>query len=263
MKTIFKTILKNSRGIQKYVSKNASLLLTAAGISGVGITAYEACKVTPKAIEDYNTALESGQSKPAAVLNASKNYIRAGIVGASTIFCIAESYNKSARTIKDLRKYAALLSATETSFQAYKDKVVELEGPAEEEKIRAAIAKDKVYKESIPQPIIDKGLANGFVCKDMWSGRYFVATHDEIRSATSKVNEILRSDREATVNDFYDALDNSDLEPNDSGRDVGWNIEDGELIFTPSTILDKFNRPCLCVEFNIMPTSNYTERSRR
>lgn len=57
-----------------------------------------------------------------------------------------------------------------------------------------------------------------------------------------------------SLNDFYEAIDSSQLPKIPMGEDLGWNINDtinGKLPITLSALLTDDNKPCLCIDYDI------------
>lgn len=233
-------------------------ILTGIGITGMITTTIMAVKATPKAldlVEEVKEKHPKDVDKKAfckdILIKVAPVYIPATIIGGLSITCLigASSVN--------YKRNAALATAytiSETALKEYQDKVVETIGEKKEETVRAAIAKDRIDK----NPAIDREViitGNGDTrCYDPLSSRYFDSDIESIRKAVNELNRRLLLEDYISLNEFYYELG---LDSTDIGDTVGWRSDKGlvELNFYP--VLDKKERPCLALEYQIAPYHDY------
>lgn len=198
---------------QKFLSRNASTILTCIGGAGVIATAVMAVKATPKAETLIALAKEEkGEelTKLEKVQAAAPVYIPAVLVGASTIACIFGA------NILNHRQQASVMSAyalIDSSFKDYKKKVEELYGEEAGAEVRASIAKDKYEEGSM---LVHPG---NQLFYDEFSGRYFESTMEKLISAQYAINRKISLEGGAYLNEFYEELD---IPPTDYGEHLGW-----------------------------------------
>lgn len=200
---------------KRFLSKNASTILTCVGGVGVVATVVLAVQATPKALARVEEAKEEkGEdlTKFEIVKATATTYIPTVLVGVSTLACIfgANALNK--------RQQAGLMSAyalVDTSFKEYKKKVAELYGNEAEEVVREEIAKDK-YDDYNMAPSDDTRLFY-----DEYSGRYFESTMEKVINAEYKINKWFSESSGVFLNEFYELLG---LEKTDYGDFVGWSV---------------------------------------
>lgn len=198
---------------QKFLSRNASTILTCMGGVGVIATAVLAVKATPKAETLIALAKEEkGEelTKLEKVQAAAPVYIPAVLVGASTIACIFGA------NILNHRQQASVMSAyalIDSSFKDYKKKVEGLYGEEAGAEVRASIAKDKYEEGSM---LVRPG---NQLFYDEFSGRYFESTMEKLISAQYAINKKISLNGGAYLNEFYEELD---IPPTDYGEHLGW-----------------------------------------
>lgn len=198
-----------------WIKRNASTILSCAGVVGVVATSYLAVKATPKAVTLLELAEEEkGEelTKMEAVKVVAPVYIPAIAVGVSTIACILGA------NVLNKRQQAALTSAyalLDSSFKEYKNKVVELYGEDGEARVREEIAKDD-YEET------DITVSEGNqLFYDAFSHRYFESTLFKVQQAEYYLNRDLTMRDYAYLNEFYEYLDIDEI---DSGWTLGWSV---------------------------------------
>lgn len=249
------------KGAFRALDRNSPVILTAIGVAGVVSTTVLAVRVTPEALERISEFenKENGlwvKSTPVEKIQLTwPLYLPAALSGVSSIAAIigAQSINS--------RRQAILLSGVtlaEKALTEYQDKVVELEGPETDRKVRDAIAKDHV----MANPPGEKELiftGQDVLCKDDYTGRYFHSTMEKIRQAQNDVNaQIIQGDMYASLNEFYMALG---LSPTKGGEEVGWSAENLiDLNFT-SVLTPEIDGnggiPVLVMGFRARPLQDY------
>lgn len=138
------------------------------------------------------------------------------------------------KTTKDLLGKAAtataLATASSKALSDYKEKNKELFGNANDQKIKNAIAQEKISEfraNGVSFPEIRN--ADEHVFHDPFSGRLFVCTINKFRTAVANINLALvpggtwSSENQMQLNDFYTEInDPTHLGVLKSGYNVGW-----------------------------------------
>lgn len=151
---------------------------------------------------------------------------------APAVMMTAGSYGICRSDKKMLDKVATLTTTTtiaETLLSDYREEVKEEVGPEKEEKILSnAYAReiDRSWIEDLNP--IDTGHGDE-IFFDYWSGRYFLSNPDFIREKVMDLDDILFSEDEASMGDFYDLIDLYEVSDRGSscvvGSDYGWNTD--------------------------------------
>lgn len=246
---------KNIIKLERLVSDNSPLILTAVGVVGTVTTAVLTGKASIKAYQEIE-AERSAQLIPEGwptkksflVKRTWKYFIPALATGSLTIAAIVGSNRIGTRRAGAL---AAAYAVTEKAYAEYKDKVIETIGEKKEQKVRDEIAQDRVNKLPGANEVIIMG--TDVLCCDLLSGRYFESTMEDLKKAQNDLNYRILNDSYASLSDFYNLIGLSSTKYSD---EVGWkSYEPLELQF--STTLADDMRPCLAINFNIEPIRNY------
>lgn len=241
----------------KTLSEYSPQILTGLGVAGVVSTAALAVSATFKAAEDIrreemkDNGLWIRLGNKDRFLLVWKHYVPAGLVGATTIACIVGSNTISSR------KQAALVGAyglVQTSLQEYREKVAELHGAGKEQKVRDAIAQDRVTAAGEPdESLVILASDAEVLCMDSYTGQYFNSTVEKIRSAVNDINYQCIHEMSASMNDFYSKIG---LPTTRAGDAVGWNV-DQKMDVSFSASLTPDGKPCLVVNYYREPIANY------
>jgi hypothetical protein len=253
------------------VDQNSTGILTGIGVAGTITTALLAVKGTFRAAEiierrriDILGEMEVGPTDDDPLSDFLgipteeklkliwKEYLPAIGMGSLTILSIIMA-NRIAS--KEVAALTAAYSLSDRAFQEYKTKVVEKLGEGKERDIRDQIAQDRVTNNPpLTNEIVITG--NGeHLCMDGLSGRYFTSTMETIRQAQNKLNYRLINHDYASLSEFYDYLG---LPPTTMSDNVGWNVNTIlEIDF--STALTKDGRPCIVMNFQINPFTEYAK----
>lgn len=245
----FKALLK---GAQKFTSDNSPSILTAVAVAGVVSTAIFAVRGTARAIPDIMHA-ESERVDPLTfkekVQLTWKSYIPALGMGAVTIACIVGANSISTR------RNAALVSVytvTETAFKEYREKVIEQHGENKEQKVRDAVAQDRVTNTPGANEIYISDDSK-VLWMDTLSGRYFKNTTEGVRKAVNDVNEQIINENYASLNEFYEAVG---LSHNRIGDEIGWNTDQLLDVDISATVADD-GKPCMAITYRVQPSRKY------
>lgn len=260
--------------VMKLASKNSSTILTVVAATGVGATVYATFKATPKAtkiLEIKREAIENLESdlkaeviteevykstRRSIYIQFAKDMSKAllPVIGAAgiTITAIIGSHTIDKRRQAAL---AAALTITEDKLKDYQDKVKETIGERKEQKVRDAIAGDKVAgNPPVEKEIISTGKGD-VLCYDAMSGRYFTCNADYIRSRVNVLNQRLLSEMWMSLNDLYYELNLPTIK---IGDDIGWNINnDGLIEVCFSSQLTEDDKPVLVLDYDVEPRFDY------
>lgn len=257
-------LLKLSTDLTKWSNKNAPSLLTGASVAGIFITAYMAYKAGPKAkkiIDKYNSmpipkTKEIKRSETKSFIKELAPIVLPPIgMAIATSTCVI-----GANTIasKRLAVLSAAYSISETALKDYQNKVAELVDTKKMTKIKEGLAKDKLDKNPIkPNTEILMTGDGDVLCMDCYSGRYFRSNAQKIGQAVNELSADVQTDMYVSLNDFYNKL-NIPAVP--MGDDFGWNIDDlmrGQLSIEVSAHLTPDKQPCLVVNYDIFPRSDF------
>ena len=255
----------------EFAKENATILLTAGGVVGTVATAVLAGRAGFKTSE----ILASEKARRAAEVNTIEGitdpkelispedmtltkteklmlvgpqFVPPVLIGGLTIGSIIMSHRMSSAKIAGL---AAAYGLAERNLSEYKEKVSEkLTGP-KKTAIDDEIAQDRVNRTSGSEVVI---VGDGEVlCFDEPTGRYFRSTMENIKSAVNATNgEILNHDyAQATL--FYEEIG---LPATTWTDEVGWN-RDQLLELKYSTVLAENNKPCIAIDFAVLPKLDY------
>lgn len=238
---------------EKLVSDNSPAILAGIGVAGTLATAYFAGKASFKAgdilrDERYkrNINNEPQMDRREQFEKVWKLYIPAVGTGLLTCGAIVMSNRVGMRRTAAM---AAAYSISERAFDEYRTKVVERIGEGKEQGIRDEIAQDRVRNNPpMDREVIIAGTGD-VLCKDLFSGRYFRSSMEEMKKAQNDINyQILHYDS-ASLTEFYSKLG---LAPTSVSDDLGWNTNKLlELSF--STTKTENDEPCLTMDFATIP----------
>lgn len=254
------------------MAKNAPTILTITGITAMTSSTYWAVKATPKALALKEKA-EVEKNKKAGTFKGDKVndwialtkveivqtcwrcYAPAFITGVLGAACLigANSMN--------LRKNAALAAAyalSETNFKEYREKTLEEVGEKKEEKIRNAVAEEKITKNPVNTSTVLETGNGDTLCYDAICGRYFKSSIEKLKSALNELNMELVQDGYVSLNQYYNLIG---LPDGMLGDDLGWSINDNhstvQLDLSAQLTKDEAQTPCMVVAFKYGPIYNY------
>ncbi len=225
-----------------FAKENSPSILTGIAISGTATTAYLA------GVAGYKTAGRLSEGPPTEQLPKKEIvrevwtlYIPAAVSGTITIGCIF-----GATQIASKRATAAysLLAVSERIFQEYREKVVEELGEKKEKNIRDEVAQLEVTNN--PPSNIIVANADGVLCCELLTGRYFLCDMETLRRSVNDINAKLLREDYCVIGEFY-YLINIPFTSNSSR--IGWSSDKLlELEFT--TTLTEDGKPCLAFDYN-------------
>lgn len=258
------------------LKKHSPEILTGMGIIGMVGTVVLSVEATPKALvlmeekkrEINHDILEEAKAngddvcqkvdklKPIDVVKTTwRCYIPATVLGVASIGCLIGASSVNARRNAAL---AAAYTISETALKEYKSKVIETIGEKKTEKVESSVAQAKLNSDPIEKKeiiITDKG---DVTCYDVWSGRYFKSSMDELNRIVNELNKRMLDSYYGyiSLNEFYEAVG---LSATKVGNDLGWKLDGGrnliELNFDSQIATD--GTPCLVVDFDTRPVYEF------
>ena len=251
------TMLKDHA--QKFASDNATGILTTIGVAGTITTAVLAGRASFKAAEIIEEEKQRRTDPDADVSTVDKvrlvwpQFIAPVASGGVTVAAVIMANRINAQRVAAL---AAAYSLSENRLKEFQNKVQEkLTGP-KNQAVYDEIAQDRV-KQNPPnrEMIILDGKT--VLCYDMFSGRYFNSTHQNIKQAEISTNAEMYQHDYASLSFFYDELE---MPPTGFSDLVGWNTATtGSCELRFSTVMSPDMKPCLAIDFVIAPAHNYAQ----
>jgi hypothetical protein len=268
MNQIVATIQTGAKTIGRSLALESPTILTGIGVAGLFTTTLLAVKATPKAMrlldEERANKLsawvnQTGEDKTSYPDNPILSkvdivkitwrcYVPAALVGLATVGAIIGSNSINLRRNAAL---ASIYSLTEATLREYQDKVVEQIGKNKEEKVRDAIAQDRLERHPINDKeviLTGKGETLFF---DSLTSRYFKSDMETIRKIVNDFNYRLMSENYLSLNEFYTELG---IERTTLGEDMGWDIENGQIdVDYHAKIAKDGVTPCIVLDYRIVP----------
>jgi hypothetical protein len=236
----------------KYTSDHSPAILTGIGAAGVLATAYLTGKATVKAVRLIDDLEQRWGNDAMLPVDKAKSvwklYLPAASVGLCSIVCVV-----MANRIGDRRAaaMATMYAISERAFNEYKEKVVEKIGERKEQGYRDEIAQQRVTDNPPSNQII---IGEGSVlCMDAYTGRYFLSSMEELKSAQNAINYQVNNNFYASLSDFYQEVG---LPRTSMSDDVGWN-SDRLLELEFSATLSEASKPVLVMNFVVAPIRGY------
>lgn len=243
---------------QRFIDDNAPVILTAAGMIGVGVTGYLSVKagklsenelITQAFLEDR----PEGHSYPLTeeIKRTWKYYIPPVVAGATTVGCM---FFATKINLQRLTTLGAVYALSDGNFKEYKAKVEQKLGAKEASAIRDEVNKDKV-KQNPPtygENMLVIPESGKQLCMEAYTGRYFLSNIEDIKSAQNRLNFYLVQEGTASLSEFYDYLG---LPKTAISENIGWQVgpnnQGMQLDFT-STLTEK-GEPVLVVDYLTIP----------
>lgn len=223
--------------------------LTGAALVGVGLTGFFAATGATKAqtILAANDAADDSFKDKARL--TWRCYIPALSVAAVTGASIIGLHGVLGRRVASV---AAATAVAESQLGQLKDAVKGVATPQQREEIQNAATRP-VAETQIAPPVADDLAEGTQLCFEAYSGRYFIASMEDIRAAVNTLNAQINSSLYASINDLYDQLG---LERTRYGDDVGWN---SDHLIEPSFSADLTGdgRPYIVLDYEKGPTHTY------
>lgn len=246
---------------QKFIDDNGPVILTAAGMIGVGVTAVLTHKAAKDTTRVLDLAVQSGtfteeptHKELAQVFLAQglwKNYVAPVTAGVATAGCM---FFATKINLQRLTTLGAVYALSDGNFKEYKAKVEQKLGAKEASAIRDEVNKDKV-KQNPPtygENMLVIPESGKQLCMEAYTGRYFLSNIEDIKSAQNRLNFYLVQEGTASLSEFYDYLG---LPKTAISENIGWQVgpnnQGMQLDFT-STLTEK-GEPVLVVDYLTIP----------
>lgn len=187
----------------QWFKNNAPVFLSIASVVGVIMTAYFAAKATPDAERDL---INAEDEKGEALATTEKVWIAAPHYIPAAVCCTATVAGILGAQILDQRRQASLISAytaLEQTFLAYRNKVIDLEGPEMDLAVRKAMALEK-QQEDDDDPPWDR--VQTFYLEGYDNPIFFERTMDQVFQAEYHLNRNFALKGVVTWNEFLDFL---------------------------------------------------------
>lgn len=242
---------------QKLIGDNSPMILTGIGVAGVITTAVLTGKATIKAERMMNT-YRYDQDPTAELFIPKKEVVKktwrlyippvaAGVVTVSSIILANQIGTRRAAAM------AAAYVVSEKAFSEYKDKVFEKYGETKARAIRDDLAQDRMTQNPVTESQIVMTAGGNVLCLEPYSGRYFQSDMETLKKAQNDLNYMVLNSYYASLTDFYNLIG---LDRTLMSDDVGWN-SDKMLELTFSTVLSDDGRPCLVMDYQVVPIRGY------
>lgn len=243
--------------VAQLASNNTPAILTAVAVAGAVSTAVLTGKASFQAadlIRQHNDELDINDlwmdPKQKAKL-VWKCYIPPAATLALTISSVILINQIGTRRAAGL---AAAYGVSEKAFSEYKDKVTETIGKQKEQKVRDDVAQDRVTKNPPPANQVFVNDESKVLCYESYTGRYFQSSMEDLKAAQNAVNYQVNNQYYASLSDFFDQIG---LERTKLSDEVGWN-SDELLEVSFSTTITEHNKPCLVLDFKVVPIRGYS-----
>jgi hypothetical protein len=240
------------------------VILTAVGATGVVATTVLTAKASFKASEAIWNAQyieddkANGDPDKLRMLDTKekvalvwKNYIPAAATLTLTISSIVFANQIGTRRAAAI---AAAYGVSEKAFSEYKEKVVETLGKNKDRDIRDSVAQDRVTKNPPPANQVFVNDESKVLCYESYTGRYFQSSMEDLKAAQNNLNYQINNNYYASLSDFFDLIG---LERTKLSDEVGWN-SDELLEVNFSTAITEHHKPCLVLDFKVVPIRDYS-----
>lgn len=251
------TILKQA---EKFTTDHSPQILTGIAVAGTISTAYLTGKAAIKAvrmIDVKNVEIYKDNRDLPALDNMGKVkltwklFIPSVGVGALTVTsCILANQIGTRRAAA----MAAAYTISQEAFGEYKEKVLEKLGENKERAVRDDIAQDRVKNNPVTEEKIIIAGGGKVLCYEPYTGRYFMSDMESLKKAQNDLNYMVLNNYYASLSDFYDLIG---LDRTKISDDMGWN-SDKMLELTFSTVLSDDDRPCMVMDYQVVPIRGYS-----
>lgn len=241
-----------ARAARLAIRRNAPAIATTLAIvsaTATTVLAANAGMSTREKLDAYKLNDELAEpSTTEKIKQTWKIYIPTAVMLASTITSIVALHrvglNREASAL-------ALYKVSEQAFSRYRNKVIEKLGEDSDKDVRESVAQDIVTKNPPTGEIV---IVNGEVlCLDVYSGRYFQSSMENINRSVNEFNLKVIHENYASLTEFYELIG---IDANGSSDDLGW-MSDALLEVTFSSVLTPDGRPCLAIDFRNAPVIDY------
>lgn len=246
--------------LEKLAIDNSPVLLTAIGVVGTIGTAVLTHRAATRA-EILVTAEITHRMREPEDIGFTKRehfdltwklYIPPVAFGGVTIAAIIMANRIGTRRAAAV---AAAYTLSERAYSEYREKVIEKFGADKAQSVRDDIARDRMLSDPPRENNVVLVGSGDVRCYDMFSGRYFDSTVEEIKKAMNDTNYQVNSDGYASLTDFWGRIG---LPRTSISDEIGWNQDKlMELEFSP--VLGEDGRPCVAYTFRSNPVHRFDQ----
>lgn len=249
----------NLKQIEKFAVDNSPIILTVIGVVGTVGTAVLTHKAATKAerlILSTRSEMEMAESiafcddRKAKLQVVWKVYIPPITSGAVTIGCIIMANRIGS---KRAAAVAAAYTISEKAYSEYREKVIEKFGEQKERNMREELAQDQINRNPMEESNVVMVGTGDVMCCDLFSGRYFRSSVEELKKAQNDTNYQVLNDSYASLSDFYDRVG---LPRTDVSDELGWNC-DKLMELEISAVVSPEGQPCVAFRFQTHPIRGY------
>lgn len=253
------TLTAIARQAEKFTTDHSPQILTGIAVAGTIGTAVLTGKATLKAVamvreaeywRDKSTQSNYLETRDKVALTW-KLYVPPFIAGATTVAAIIAATQIGTRRAAAI---AAAYAVSEKAFTEYKEKVVEKLGENKERAVRDEVAQDRVRNNPVTENQIIVSGGGKVLCYEPYTGRYFMSDMETLKKAQNDLNYMVLNNYYASMSDFYDLIG---LDRTKISDDMGWN-SDKMLELTFSTVLSDDDRPCMVMDYQVVPIRDYS-----
>lgn len=263
IQTIAKQVPMLLKKTGNLIQQNSPTIFAGVAIAGVVATTVMAVRATLKArdiideasypdpdhSEDEGLEIVTPDLKETVALTW-KCYIPVVLMSALTIGAVVASNRISERRNAIL---AGLLTTSQQALEDYQKKMEEVMGHNKSDKIKEALAEDKLSDNPVDKAaIVETGFGHS-LCFDTWSGRYFWSDYDKIRQIMNDFNFQLNNDFAMSLNEFYEMLN---LGTAGCGEEVGFTTQ-RPLELEYKSRLASNGTPCLVIDYKYSPSPTF------
>lgn len=234
--------VKNMRNL---VTRNASDLLLAGGVSCILGGGLLAIRQTPKAIrllekKKKETTIEKVKTVTPLYI---PSILLTGL-GVAQIVCSRNITNNK------IAAMATAYTVSETAFKTYREKVKDIVEPEKYEEIKREVAAETIRQNPMGNKEIIMTNNGNVLILDSMSGRYFMGNMDDIERAVNLLNKKMMSEMTMQLNDLYSEIG---LSPIKIGVNMGWSIDDSLIEIRFGSAIADNGDPCLVLDYDVMP----------
>lgn len=243
-----------TKQVKSVTKKNAPLILTTVGVTGMVASTVLAVNATPKALDIINEAeLEKGEelTRQEVIKVAWKPYMPAVGTAVFSIACIIGAHSIHAKRGAAL---AAAYKLSQSALHEFKNKTLEVVGEKKAKEIKDEISKEQVRKKPANKTeviITEKG---EHLCFEPISGRYFKSSVSKIKETVIEANMYMLNNEYISLNTFYSMLG---LDHTKNGYDLGWTISKGKIDIDFGSIIADDGTPTIAIQYDDAPYYGY------
>ena len=253
-------LLMSAKKVKKKIIRKSPIILSAVGISGMYISVASAIKATPKAlalIDLHREREEKGFEDPLTRIDIVKLtwkcYIPTAIMLGISTACLIGANTANGRQKAALATAYAL---SETALHEYKDKVVNFVGAEKAQKIKEAVAQEKIDKKPLKDKEVIVTAKGENLCFEPLTSRYFKTSIEDLERSANELNKRMRSENSISVNDWFETIGLKTVE-GCVGEDAGWNIDTGYIEISLAPAIADDGSPCLVIVYDNPPRYDY------